>query len=138
MAQAIKEAERAFDLDEVPVGAIIVSKNQIIARGHNQTQLLNDVTAHAEIIAITSANNNLGAKYLLDCTMYVTLEPCVMCGGALYWSQVARVVYGAADDKAGFMRFGREILHPKTKIEYGVMHNECSTLMKDFFKKKRD
>jgi tRNA(adenine34) deaminase len=137
MKQALKEAQKAFESDEVPVGAIIVANNQIIARAHNQTQLLHDVTAHAEIIAITSATNFLNAKYLPDCTLYVTVEPCVMCAGALFWSQIGRVVYGADDEKRGFMRFGKSILHPKTKVEYGVLHKECSELMSNFFKEKR-
>jgi tRNA(adenine34) deaminase len=137
MKQALMEAERAFHADEIPVGAIIVSNNKIIAKAHNQTELLNDVTAHAEIIAITSAASHLGAKYLQECTMFITLEPCVMCAGALYWSQIGRVVYGADDDKKGFMRFGKEMLHPSTKLEFGIMYEECSHLLKEFFKMKR-
>lgn len=137
MKQALMEAERAFDADEIPVGTIIVSNNKIIAKAHNQTELLNDVTAHAEIIAITSAASHLGAKYLQECTMFITLEPCVMCAGALYWSQIGRVVYGADDDKKGFMRFGKELLHPSTKLEFGIMYEECSHLLKEFFKMKR-
>ena len=137
MKQALQEAERAFEADEIPVGAVIVSNNKIIARAHNQTELLNDVTAHAEILAITSAASFLGSKYLSDCTMFITLEPCVMCSGALYWSQIGRVVYGADDDKKGFMRFGKEVLHPSTKLEFGIMYEECSQLLKDFFKTKR-
>jgi tRNA(adenine34) deaminase len=138
MRQAYIEAEKAYDQGEVPIGAVITSKNKIIAKAHNQTQLLNDVTAHAEIIAITAAANYLGAKYLTDCTIYVTLEPCTMCAGALHWSQIGKVVYGAADEKNGFMKYGKDILHPKTKVEFGVMYEECSTLLKKFFAKKRD
>jgi tRNA(adenine34) deaminase len=137
MEQAIKQAKVAALKGEVPVGAIIVCDNKIIARAHNQTELLKDVTAHAEIIAITAAANFLGSKYLNECTLYVTLEPCVMCGGALQWAQLGRIVYGAADDKRGFMRFGKKILHPKTKIEYGVMEEECREQLQDFFQKKR-
>ncbi|MFM2393252.1 MAG: hypothetical protein RLZZ546_1234 [Bacteroidota bacterium] len=137
MRQAILEAEFAFEKDEVPVGAVIVCKNKIIAKAHNQTQMLNDVTAHAEILAITSASSYLNHKYLKDCTLFVTLEPCVMCAGALYWSQIDRVVFGAPDDKKGFMRYGKELLHPETKLEFGIMMNECSALLTDFFKNKR-
>jgi tRNA(adenine34) deaminase len=137
MKQAFMEAQKAFDNDEIPVGAIIVSNNKIIARAHNQTELLTDVTAHAEIIAITSASAFLGSKYLHDCTIFITLEPCVMCAGALYWSQIGRVVYGADDDKKGFMKFGKELLHPSTKLEFGIMYEECSLLLKEFFINKR-
>ena len=137
MKMAYKEAIYAYENDEVPVGAIIVCNNQIIAKAHNQTQLLNDVTAHAEILAITSASSYLNQKYLLDCTLYVTLEPCVMCAGALYWSQISKVVFAAPDDKRGFMRYGKELLHPSTKLEYGIMINECSELISKFFKEKR-
>ena len=137
MKQALKEAEKAYELGEVPVGAIVVCNNQIIARGHNQTEQLNDVTAHAEIIALTAAANYLGSKYLDDCTLYVTLEPCVMCAGALAWAQLDRLVYGAEDEKRGFMRFGKGLLHPKTKIEYGILTEECGLLMKAFFKQRR-
>ncbi|WP_273446314.1 nucleoside deaminase [Neolewinella agarilytica] len=137
MRQAIAQAEMAAAAGEIPVGAIVTSNDRIIARGHNQTEQLSDVTAHAEIIALTAAANHLGDKYLHDCTLYVTLEPCPMCAGALAWSQVSRIVYGASDDKRGFMRFGRELLHPKTKLEYGILHEECSTLMTTFFQNKR-
>jgi tRNA(adenine34) deaminase len=137
MKQAINEATKAIEEGEVPVGAIIVCNNQIIARAHNQTQALDDVTAHAEIIAITAASNHMGAKYLKDCTLYVTLEPCIMCAGALYWAQIDKVVYGASDEKRGFMRYGKEMLHPKTKLEFGVKHEECSHMVKEFFKEKR-
>ena len=137
MKQALMEASKAFDADEVPVGAVIVSNQKIIARAHNQTELLNDVTAHAEIIAITAAAGYLGAKYLNECTMFITLEPCVMCAGALYWSQIGRVVYGAADDKRGFMKFGKEMLHPSSKLEFGIMNDECSHILKEYFKLNR-
>ncbi len=137
MLQAIKEAEKARDAGEVPVGAVIVVNNQIIARSHNQTQLLHDVTAHAEILAITTASSYLGSKYLKDCTLFVTLEPCVMCAGALYWSQIDRIVYGASDEKRGFMRYGKELLHPATKLEFGIRHDECASLITEFFKERR-
>lgn len=137
MKQAIKEAQKAMEMGEVPVGAVVVCNKQIISKGHNQTQMLNDVTAHAEIIAITAASNFLGNKYLPDCTLYVTLEPCTMCAGALYWSQVGKVVYGAADEKRGFMKHGKDMLHPKTKLEYGILHEECSQMLKEFFQAKR-
>ena len=137
MKQALKEAQSAFEQDEVPVGAVIVFDNKIIARAHNQTEMLTDVTAHAEILAITAASDFLGNKYLQKCTLYVTLEPCIMCAGASFWSQISRVVYGAGDDQRGFMRYGKELLHPKTRIEYGVLHEECSEIMKRYFKEKR-
>ena len=137
MLQAIREAEKARDAGEVPVGAVIVVNNQIIARSHNQTQLLHDVTAHAEILAITTASSYLGSKYLKDCTLFVTLEPCVMCAGALYWSQIDRIVYGASDEKRGFMRYGKELLHPATKLEFGIRHDECAFLITEFFKERR-
>lgn len=137
MQQALKQARLAAQAGEVPVGAVIVSKNHIIARGHNLTEQLNDVTAHAEIIALTAAANHLGGKYLKNCTLYVTLEPCVMCAGALAWAQLDRLVYGAGDDKRGFMRFGKELLHPRTKVEYGVLHDACSALLSEFFSHKR-
>lgn len=137
MKQAIKEAEQAASIGEVPVGAIIVCDNKIIARAHNQTELLMDITAHAEILAITSASNFLNSKYLQRCTMYVTLEPCVMCAGALYWSQISRLVFGAQDDKRGFMKVGRELIHPSTRLEMGICQDECSMLLTDFFKEIR-
>jgi tRNA(adenine34) deaminase len=137
MKQALLEAEAAFAEDEIPVGAVVVCRNRIIARAHNQTELLTDVTAHAEMIALTAAANYLGSKYLNDCTLYVTLEPCAMCAGALAWAQLGKLVYGAIDEKRGFMRFGRELLHPKTQVAYGVMENECADLMKRFFQGKR-
>lgn len=137
MKQAYNEALKAYENGEVPVGAVVVCNNTIIARGYNQTEALTDVTAHAEIIVITSANSYLGSKYLSDCTLYVTLEPCVMCAGALKWSQMSRVVYGASDDKGGFMKYGKELLHPQTRLEYGIMNDECSALLKKFFKERR-
>jgi tRNA(adenine34) deaminase len=137
MREALKEAKKAGETGEIPIGAVVVCQNRIIARAHNQTELLHDVTAHAEIIALTAAAQYLGNKYLEDCTLYVTLEPCVMCAGALAWAQLDKLVYGAADDKRGFMRFGKEVLHPKTKVAYGVLHDECSDLVKDFFKRMR-
>lgn len=136
MRQALKEAESAFDKDEVPVGAVIVAKKQIIARGHNLTEQLHDVTAHAEMLSITSAAENLGGKYLRECTLYVTLEPCVMCAGALNWSQITKIVYGAEDKKRGALQFGN-LFHPKTQIIGGVLAEESSLLIKDFFQKKR-
>ncbi|MFT4533100.1 MAG: tRNA(adenine34) deaminase [Saprospiraceae bacterium] len=137
MRQALKEAQKAYDEDEVPVGAVIVFDKKIIARAHNQTEMLTDVTAHAEILAVTAASDFLGSKYLQTCTLYVTLEPCIMCAGAAFWAQFGRVVYGAGDDQRGFMRYGRELLHPKTKIEYGVLHEECSQIMRRYFEEKR-
>lgn len=136
MNVALKEAQKAYDLGEVPVGAIVVSNNTIIGKGHNLTEQLHDVTAHAEMQAITAAANHLGAKYLTDCTLYVTLEPCVMCGGALFWSQVSRVVYGATDEKRGYRKAGNT-LHPKTEVLSGILADECTLLLKEFFKKLR-
>jgi tRNA(adenine34) deaminase len=136
MRQALKEAEKAFRADEVPVGAVIVAKNQIIARSHNLTELLTDVTAHAEMQAITAAAENLGGKYLINCTLYVTLEPCVMCAGALNWSQISKIVFGAHDEKRGAGRYAN-IYHPKTEITGGLLADECSALIQDFFKEKR-
>ncbi|HFA49068.1 MAG TPA: nucleoside deaminase [Bacteroidetes bacterium] len=137
MKQAFLEAEKAFDADEIPVGAVVVCQNRIIARAHNQTELLNDVTAHAEMLALTAAANSLGSKYLDECTLYVTLEPCPMCAGALAWSQLGKLIYAASDGKSGFMRHGKSLLHPKTKVEQGIMANECSALLKQFFQNKR-
>lgn len=138
MKQAILEANKAFEKGEIPVGAVVVCENQIIARAHNQTQLLNDVTAHAEMLAITAAADHLGNKYLHDCTLYVTLEPCPMCAGAAGWAQFGKIVYGANDDKNGFMIYGKRMLHPKTKVEFGISHQECAELMTSFFEKKRN
>lgn len=136
MRQALKEAERALKADEVPVGAVIVAKNQIIARSHNLTELLNDVTAHAEMQAITAAAESLGGKYLINCTLYVTIEPCVMCAGALNWSQISKIVFGAYDEKRGAGRYAN-IYHPKTEITGGLLADECSALIQDFFREKR-
>jgi tRNA(adenine34) deaminase len=136
MKQALKEAHRALELDEVPVGAVIVGNKRIIARAHNLTERLNDVTAHAEMQAFTSAAEALGGKYLKDCTLYVTLEPCVMCAGASFWSHIGKIVYGAPDPKRGYSKFGG-LLHPKTKVKGGVLEEECSELLKSFFATKR-
>jgi tRNA(adenine34) deaminase len=137
MHEALKEAEDALKKDEIPIGAVVVCQNRIIARTHNLTETLTDVTAHAEMQAITAASQFLGGKYLTDCTLYVTIEPCVMCAGALGWSQISRVVFGAADEKRGFTRFAPHALHPKTEVISGVLEEECARLIKDFFKKKR-
>jgi tRNA(adenine34) deaminase len=139
MKQALVQAQRAFEDEEVPVGAVIVQNGKIIARGYNQVEKLNDCTAHAEIIALTSAFNYLGSKYLPDATLYVTVEPCVMCAGALYWSKIGRIVYGASDSKNGYTRIDPAVspFHPKTVVEYGVLRDECSQLMKDFFALRR-
>ena len=136
MRIALNEAKTAFDMGEIPVGAVVVVNNQIIAKTHNLTEMLHDVTAHAEIQAITAAANNLGGKYLKDCTLYVTLEPCQMCAGALYWSQITKIVYGANDEKRGYKTLGTQ-LHPKTKVVYGILEEECADLMLNFFKKRR-
>lgn len=140
MFQALSEAQKAAETDEVPVGAVIVSGDRIIARGHNLTQTLNDVTAHAEMIALTAASESLGAKYLPQCTIYVTVEPCIMCAGAIGWSQMGRLVYGASDPKKGFTKFcesGLTPLHPRTIVTEGILAEECSALMTDFFRNKR-
>ncbi|MCD4746946.1 MAG: nucleoside deaminase [Bacteroidales bacterium] len=137
MKEALKEAQNSFDADEVPIGAVIVCKDQIIAKAHNLTETLNDVTAHAEMQAFTSAANYLGAKYLNECILYVTLEPCVMCAGASYWTQISKIIYGASDEKKGFNRISQTIIHPKTKVVAGIMENECSELLKEFFREKR-
>ena len=136
MQKALQEAEKAFEAGEVPVGAIITINEKIIAKAHNLTEMLHDVTAHAEIQAITSASEYLGGKYLKDCTLYVTLEPCVMCAGALYWSQIGRIVYGASDTKRGYHLYG-DLLHPRTVVVQGVLQDECSQLVKTFFQQKR-
>lgn len=136
MKMAFKEAQEAFEKDEVPIGCIVVSNNRVIARSHNLTEALNDVTAHAEMQAITSAANFLGGKYLINCTLYVTMEPCVMCAGALAWSQVSKVVIGARDEKRGYINKNLQ-LHPKTEVVYGILENECSEIVKEFFKTKR-
>ena len=137
MKQALQEARCAFQEDEIPVGAVVVCGDQIIARAHNLTERLSDVTAHAEMQAITAASEYLGGKYLTDCTLYVTVEPCVMCAGALGWSQIGKVVYGAGDEKRGFRRFAPQALHPRTQLVSGVMEEECAALMKEFFQGKR-
>lgn len=137
MKEALKEAQKAFDEDEVPVGAVVVCDNKIIARAHNMTEKLNDVTAHAEMLAITSATNFLGGKYLNECSLYITLEPCIMCGGALFWSQIKKVVYASSDLKRGFSNIEKNILHPKTEVIRGIMQQEASDLITSFFKSKR-
>ena len=137
MQEALNEAKKAFDADEVPVGVVIVADNKIIARTHNLTERLIDVTAHAEMQAITSAANFIGGKYLNDCTLYVTLEPCLMCAGALYWSHLTKLVYGASDDKKGFSKLSETVLHPKTVVVKGILEQECSGILKEFFQKKR-
>lgn len=137
MKEALKQAQMAFDTGEVPVGAVIVADNRIIARAHNQTEQLTDVTAHAEMLALTSAFNYLGAKYLNDCTLYVTLEPCVMCAGAQYWAQLGRLVYGASDKKRGYSQVERNLLHPRTEVASGLLKEESEALMKSFFSKLR-
>ena len=137
MRQALQEAHKALAAGEVPIGAVIVCRGQIIARGHNLTERLRDVTAHAEMQAITAATEYLGGKYLTDCTLYVTVEPCIMCAGALGWCQIPRVVYGAADEKRGFRRFAPQALHPRCEVVSGVLQEECAVLMKSFFQKKR-
>jgi tRNA(adenine34) deaminase len=138
MKEALKEAVKAFEADEVPIGAVVVHGTRIIGRGHNLTERLNDVTAHAEMQALTAAANFIGGKYLTDCTLYVTIEPCVMCAGASYWTQISKVVYGARDEKKGFQNFSNKLLHPKTILIGGIMENECASLMKEFFMKKRN
>ncbi len=134
MAEALRQAERAFDDGEIPVGAIVVVGERIIGKGYNQTERLKDVTAHAEMLAITAASEYLGGKYLQDCTLYVTLEPCVMCAGALYWAQMKRVVFGASDEKRGFSGLGKNILHPKTQLKKGILAEESQALILKFFK----
>ena len=133
MKQALHEAHKAYERGEIPVGAVVVCSNQIIARGSNHTEQLNDVTAHAEMIAITAATNYLQNKYLDDCTLYVTLEPCLMCAGALYWAQLGKLVYAASDEKRGYSLLGQPVLHPKTKVESGILKKESLQLLKAFF-----
>ena len=137
MREALREAGLAASEDEVPIGAVIVWKDRVIAKGHNMTERLADPTAHAEMIAITAATEAVGGKYLNDCTLYVTVEPCPMCAGALAWSQIGRVVYGASDPKRGFSRFSPSLMHPKTEVTSGILAEECSNLVTDFFKSKR-
>jgi tRNA(adenine34) deaminase len=138
MKEAIKEAQKALEKDEVPIGAIIVHNNQIIARAHNLTETLNDVTAHAEIQAITAASNALGGKYLKDCTIYITLEPCPMCAGALYWSQISKIVYASQDYKMGTFTKGYNLIHPKTIVKKGILEEQSIELLQKFFKTKRN
>lgn len=137
MKLALSEAQKAFAAEEVPVGAIIVQNDRILSRGHNQVERLNDPTAHAEILALTSAFNFLGAKYLPEATIYITVEPCLMCAGALYWSKIARIVYGASDEKNGFSTKAKWPFHPKTELTKGILSHECAALMKEFFKARR-
>ncbi len=137
MKKAFQEAKQAYDEGEIPVGAVIVANNRVIARAHNLTETLTDVTAHAEMQAITAAANLLGGKYLNECTLYVTLEPCVMCAGALGWAQLGKLVYGASDEKRGFSKFAPKALHPKTEVVSGVMEEDCADLMTAFFQEKR-
>lgn len=138
MREALKEARKAYDLGEVPVGAVVVCQNKIIGRSHNQTEQLTDATAHAEMLAITSAANFMGSKYLSECTLYVTLEPCVMCAGALHWAQLQKLVYGADDVQRGYSLIAQPLLHPRTQVVKGVKREECSQLVVDFFKRLRD
>ena len=137
MKQALAEANEAYRQGEIPIGAVVVCRDRIIAKSHNLTELLHDVTAHAEMQAITAAAEHLGGKYLNDCTLYVTVEPCVMCAGALGWSQISRIVYGAPDEKRGFQRFAPQALHPRTQVASGVMADECAELIQRFFREKR-
>lgn len=138
MKEALKEAQKAYDLDEVPIGAVIVHDNKVIARAHNLTERLNDVTAHAEMQAITAAANYIGGKYLNECVLYVTIEPCPMCAGALSWSQISKIVYGAKDEKKGYSKIDHQILHPKTRVFDGVLAEQCAELMRKFFREKRN
>ncbi len=137
MKEALKEAQKAFAEDEVPIGAVVVCQNKIIARAHNMTERLTDVTAHAEMQAITAAANYLGSKYLIDCTIYITVEPCLMCAGALFWSQISKIVYATKDEKRGYSLLGKSILHPKTIITNGILKEEAARLMEEFFRNKR-
>ncbi len=137
MTLALHEAHKALQEGEVPIGCVIVAEGQVVGRGHNMTEALSDVTAHAEIQAITAAAQTLGGKYLIDCTLYVTVEPCVMCAGAIGWAQVKRMVYGCADEKRGYTYFAPQALHPKTSVKSGILENDCRQLMQDFFSKKR-
>ena len=137
MRLALKEAEMALSENEIPIGAVIVANGKVIARAHNQTETLHDVTAHAEMLAITAAANQLGGKYLSGCTLYVTVEPCVMCAGAIGWAQLSRIVYGCGEEKRGFLHFAPQALHPRATITAGVLENDCKAVMQDFFKRKR-
>ncbi len=138
MQEALKEAQRAFSEDEIPIGAVVVLNDRIIGRGHNQVEKLNDATAHAEMIAITSASNHLGSKYLEECALYVTVEPCLMCASALFWSRIGSIYYGASDNRFGYTRLDKNIFGEKVKINRGILKDECASLILDFFKKKRD
>ncbi len=138
MKEALKLAVKAKEQGEVPVGALVVANNQIIAKAFNQTEVLRDSTAHAEMLAITAAFNHLGAKYIKDCTLYVTLEPCVMCGGAIYWSQLGTLVYGASDQQKGYSNLGKKVLHPRTKVVSGILAEDCKTIVDDFFREIRN
>jgi tRNA(adenine34) deaminase len=137
MGLALRQAEMALEEDEIPVGAIVVCQGKIVAKAYNQTEILTDVTAHAEMLAITSAAQTIGGKYLKDCTLYVTLEPCLMCAGALYWSQLGRLVFGAYEEKRGFQAMGHQVLHPKTEVVGGLLAEESESLLKEFFSRKR-
>lgn len=137
MRKALAEAEEAFGQDEIPIGAVVVCHGRVIARAHNMTERLGDVTAHAEMLAITAAANQLGGKYLTDCTLYVTVEPCPMCAGALGWAQIGRIVYGADDDKRGYQHYTHGVLHPRTNTTSGILEEECAALMRRFFQRKR-
>ncbi|WP_425390324.1 nucleoside deaminase [Ekhidna sp.] len=137
MKQALNEAQNAFDEGEIPIGAVVVCENKMIAKDHNRVERLNDATAHAEMLAITAAQNHMGSKYLNECTLFVTLEPCSMCAGGLFWTQIGRVVIGALDKDRGFSNYSQDIIHPKTDLKLGVMANECELLIKDFFKNIR-
>ncbi len=137
MRMALEQAQQAAERDEIPIGAVIVSNGRVIARGHNLTETLTDVTAHAEMQAITAAAEYMGGKYLTDCTLYVTVEPCIMCAGALGWSQIKRVVYGAPEEKRGYRRYAPQALHPRTQVTGGILEEECKQLMQDFFRRKR-
>ncbi|MGV3763177.1 nucleoside deaminase [Parapedobacter sp.] len=137
MREALREAQKAFDMGEVPIGAVVVAGGRIVGRGHNLTERLNDVTAHAEMQAFTAAASYVGGKYLRDCTLYVTIEPCVMCAGAAYWAQVGRIVFGAMDEKRGYSKLGNNVLHPRTTLTHGVLEQECAALITSFFRNKR-
>ena len=137
MGLALRQAARALEEEEIPVGAVVVCQGQVVAKAYNQTEILTDVTAHAEMLAITSAAQTIGAKYLKDCTLYVTLEPCLMCAGAIYWSQLGRLVYGATEEKRGFSSLGKQVLHPKTEVVSGILAEESETLLKEFFSMRR-
>lgn len=137
MREALKEARKAFEKDEVPIGAVIVCKKKIVGRGHNLTESLNDVTAHAEMQAFTAAANTLGSKYLSECTLYITLEPCTMCAGAAYWTQIQKIIFGARDEKRGYLSISQSLLHPKTETVQGVLANECAAIIQQFFMLKR-